>query len=146
MGRLLGLDIGDRRIGVAISDPTGTFATALDTIDRKAIDGLEPHMARLCQQHGVSALVIGLPVSLNGTLGPRAKKVKKEGQWLGRKLGLPVHWVDERLTSTLAHGVLQAQGVSPSRQKSAVDAIAATRILQDYMDGQAHQQPGTPSH
>lgn len=133
-GRLLGIDLGDKRVGLAISDPTGHFAIGLETIIRTRHMNLCDEIKLLCQKHGISAVIIGLPISMNGTAGSQAEKVRAFAEELQAFLQLPLHFMDERLTSVMAQQTLRAQGIQPSRQKHLIDQASAQRILQDFMD------------
>ncbi|MBK8189981.1 MAG: Holliday junction resolvase RuvX [Vampirovibrionales bacterium] len=143
--RILAIDYGQRRIGLAISDPLGHFAVGLPTLERNARTDLWTPLAALRDQYGVSTIVLGLPRNMNGSEGPMAQKVRAFGEALQTHLGCEVVFFDERLTSTLAQQTLRAQGIAPSRQKGLVDQAAAARILQDYLDARARQtSPESP--
>lgn len=134
MARALGLDVGDRRIGVALSDPTGTLATPLAAIDRRAARGGVEAVAGLAREHGAAAIVAGMPVSLDGGVGPQARAVQSFLAALRGVCPLPVHTVDERYTSAEAERRLRDVGVEPSREPGRVDALAAAIILQEWLD------------
>jgi putative holliday junction resolvase len=89
------------------------------------------------QERDVTLLVIGMPYQMDGTVGSQAKNTQKTGKMIGKALGLPIAWVDERLTSFAAEELLKAQNISPSRHKGAIDRKAAAIILQEWLDGQA---------
>ncbi len=139
--RILALDIGQRRVGVAISDPMRNFAVGLETvvIPLKG-DWLEILKERI-QGYTIERVVIGLPKTLRGEEGPQADRVREIAGRVAESLALPVVFLDERLTSVLAHQTLKAQGIQPSRNKGLVDEAAAKRILQDYLDGAATVRP-----
>jgi putative Holliday junction resolvase len=134
---MLGLDYGGRRIGVAVSDPTGTLASPLETLTRRA--GKRPPLTTLealARNQEVEALVVGLPLTLSGEEDAWCAEVREVGDELGRRLGLPVHYVDERMTSVRAERAVRASGL-PRRQredKARIDAAAAALILQAYLD------------
>ena len=130
----LGLDVGQRRIGVAGCDRTGLIATGLMTIERKSFEDVLAQLRQLVQQRQVEVLVIGLPYSMNGTLGKQAQYVQKFARSVSKALQLPVEYVDERLTSFQAEQMLQAERISPSRNKALVDRKAASLILQQWLD------------
>ena len=130
----LGLDIGRKRIGVAGCDRTGLIATGLTTIERKSFAEDVAKFQWLVQERSVEILVVGLPYSMNGTIGFQAKQVQKYAQRLAKALNLPLVYVDERLTSFQAEQLLQAQNLSPSRHKSLIDRKAAALILQQWLD------------
>ncbi|WP_017720132.1 Holliday junction resolvase RuvX [Kamptonema formosum] len=137
MGRIsaLGLDVGSKRIGVAGCDGTGLIATGLGTIERTSFERTVAQLQKLVGDREVRVLVVGLPYSMNGTLGSQAKAVRKFATALGNALQLPVEYVDERLTSFQAEQLLMASNISPSRNKSLVDRFAAALILQQWLDG-----------
>lgn len=136
--RVMGIDFGERRIGVAISDPTGTLATPLETVTRRA--GKRPPLARLeaiARERGVGRIVVGLPLDLRGEETPWCGEVRGLGDELGRRLSLPVEFVDERLTSVQAERAVRTSGLRRAQreEKGRVDAAAAAIILQRWLDG-----------
>lgn len=132
--RILGLDIGERRIGVAVSDAEGRLATPLTTIAARPLEQAFRHLARLVEEYAVSEVVVGLPLTLRGEIGPQAQVVQQVAQQLKARLGLPVHLFDERLTTAAAEQTLRELGVKPEKRKQRVDQIAAALILQDFLD------------
>ena len=134
--RYLGLDVGERRIGVAISDAYGSLATPLTTIGAVPRDKAIERIGRLCAEHEVSALVLGLPLTLRGEVGPQAESVQKFGEALGAVVALPIHYFDERLTTAAADQMLRELGVKPEKRKLQIDQVAASIILQDFLDQQ----------
>lgn len=130
----LGLDVGRRRIGVAGCDGTGLIATGLTTIERQSFLQDVAQFQRLVQARRVQILVVGLPYSLNGSLGFQAKQVQKFARRLGRALQLPIEYIDERLTSFQAEQLLQSENRAPSRHKGLIDRKAAAIILQQWLD------------
>jgi putative holliday junction resolvase len=130
----LGLDVGSKRIGVAGCDGTGLIATGLTTIERTSFDRDVQQLREWVEQRQVQLLVVGMPYSLDGTLGFQAKQVKKFAERLAKALQLPVEYVDERLTSLEAEELIKAQKRSPSRNKSLIDRKAAAIILQQWLD------------
>lgn len=135
----LGLDVGSRRIGVAGCDGTGLIATGLTTIDRTSFDRDVAQLREIVEQRQVQVLVVGLPYSMDGTLGSQAKKVQKLAQRLAAALGLPLEYVDERLTSFEAEEQIKAENRSPSRNKGLIDRKAAAIILQQWLDDRRSQ-------
>ncbi len=136
--RALGLDFGERRIGVALSDPTGTIASPLAVVERRA--GKRPPLIRLeevARAHGAERLVVGLPLDLRGGETPWCQEVRALGDELARRLGLPVSYVDERLTSVRAEKAVRSLGLRKGQreEKGRVDAAAAALILQAWLDG-----------
>lgn len=135
----LGLDVGSKRIGVAGCDGTGLIATGLTTIDRTSFDRDVAQLREIVEQRQVQVLVVGLPYSMDGTLGSQAKKVQKLAQRLAAALGLPLEYVDERLTSFEAEEQIKAENRSPSRNKGLIDRKAAAIILQQWLDDRRSQ-------
>lgn len=130
----LGLDVGSKRIGVAGCDGTGLIATGLGTIERTSFERTVAQLQKLVEARQVQVIVVGLPYSMNGTLGSQAKAVRKFATALANALQLPVEYVDERLTSFQAEQLLLASNISPSRNKSLIDRFAAALILQQWLD------------
>jgi putative Holliday junction resolvase len=132
-GRLLGLDLGDRRIGVAVSDPTGFLASALQVLPSvgRARDAAE--VARIAAEEQADAVVVGVPVNMDGSYGPQAEKSRKFGAALEQR-GLPVVYWDERLTTVEAQRYLRETGVGRQRRRETLDAAAAAILLQSYLD------------
>lgn len=130
----LGLDVGSKRIGVAGCDGTGLIASGLTTIERTSFDRDVAQLRELVEQRQVQVLVVGLPYSMDGTLGFQARKVQKFAARLAEALQLPVEYMDERLTSFEAEELLKAEKRSPSRNKALIDRKAAAIILQQWLD------------
>ena len=130
----LGLDIGSKRIGVAGCDRTGLIAAGLTTIERQSFNHDVAQFQFLVQERQVQILVVGLPYSMNGSLGFQAKHVQKFAQRLAEALQMPYEYVDERLTSFQAEQMLIAENLSPSRNKGLIDRKAAALILQQWLD------------
>ncbi|MBW4486493.1 MAG: Holliday junction resolvase RuvX [Trichocoleus desertorum ATA4-8-CV12] len=136
----LGLDVGRKRIGVAGCDGTGLIATGLTTIEYKSFAQVLDQLRDLIQQRQVEVLVVGLPYSMDGSLGFQAKQVQKFAKRLTAALQLPVEYMDERLTSFQAEQLLQAENISPSRNKALIDRKAAAIILQQWLDQRRSQK------
>ena len=130
----LGLDVGNKRIGVAGCDGTGLIATGLFTIERTSFSRDVEQLGELVKQRQVQILVVGLPYTMEGKLGSQARKVQKFAHKLSVNLGLPIEYVDERLTSFAAEELLKEQKLSPSRNKDLIDRKAAAIILQQWLD------------
>lgn len=130
----LGLDVGRKRIGVAGCDRTGLIATGLTTIERTSFAQDVEQIQQIVNERQVEVLVIGLPYSMDGSLGFQAKQVQKLALKLAKALKLPVEYVDERLTSFQAEQLLIAENRSPSRHKGLIDRKAAALILQQWLD------------
>ena len=137
-GRILAIDPGERRIGVAAADLVLRVAIPLTTIEGGP-DAVEA-VARLVEEEGARALVVGLPLSLSGALGPQAQRAQALAGALAHRLGVPVLTWDERLTSAEARRRLSSGG--GRRDKRDVDALAAAIILQAYLDSQRQPAPG----
>jgi putative holliday junction resolvase len=130
----LGLDVGKKRIGVAGCDGTGLIATGLTTIERQSFQQDANSLKQWVEARQVQVLVVGLPYHLNGDLGAQAKQVQKLADRLSKALGLPVEYVDERLTSVQAEEFIQAEGQSLQHNKGLIDRKAAAIILQQWLD------------
>ncbi len=133
---VLGLDIGNKRIGVAGCDGTGLIATGVTTLKRGSFQQDVVQFQALVESRQVQRLVVGLPYSMNGTVGSQAQRVQKYAKRLAKALDLPLEYVDERLTSFQAEQMMVAQNVSPSRNKALIDRKAAALILQRWLDQQ----------
>ena len=136
--RLLSLDVGDRRIGAALSDPLGITATPLLAIDRKRVRDAAAAVLDLAREHEVSGIVVGFPLTLSGEAAHQAAKVKDFVRVLESRTALPVVAVDERFSTQEAERLLRSAGRrARSRDKGAVDSAAAAVILQTYLDALA---------
>ena len=135
--RYIGLDIGDKRIGVAISDPLGYTAAGLETITRINTDKDVRLVQEIAARHGAVLLVLGLPLNMDGTSGPQAEKVKSFGRKLARATELPVVYEDERLSTISAIRTLTLQKVKTGKNRELVDRQAAAIILQRFLDSQS---------
>jgi putative Holliday junction resolvase len=132
--RILGLDYGDRRIGVALSDAFGWTAQGLEIIERKREGDDFRRIGELVKQHEVEAIVVGLPKNMNGTIGPRGEICLAFAEELRQTLSMPVHLWDERLTTVAATRTLLEADVSRRKRKLVVDKLAAALLLQNYLD------------
>jgi len=132
--RILGLDVGDKRIGVALSDPLGITAGGLETIQRVNIEQDVNKIAQIAQRHDVVQIVVGLPLNMDGSSGGQAEKAKAFGRKLTRATGLAVVYEDERLTTISAIRTLTIQGVKTGHRKDLVDRQAAAIVLQKFLD------------
>jgi putative Holliday junction resolvase len=131
---VLALDVGTKRIGVAGCDGLGLMATGLTTIQRTSWTRDLEQLRQLVEERQVQRLIIGLPYTMAGKLGSQARQVQKFAQKASAALQLPVEYVDERLSSVEAEEQMKAHNLSPSRQKSTVDRIAAAMMLQQWLD------------
>jgi len=132
--RMIGLDVGDKRIGVAISDPLGYTAAGIETIHRVNMRTDVDNIASLAARHGAVQIVIGLPYNMDGSMGDQAEKVKSFAKKLANATGLPIVYEDERLTTISAIRTLTLQGVKTGHNRDMVDKQAAAIILQKYLD------------
>ena len=135
--RIMGLDYGSRTVGVAVSDPLGITAQAVETICRKDENKLRKTLARiesLATEYGVEKFVIGFPKHMNNDIGERAEKSMQFGEMIGRRTGLEVVMWDERLTTVSAERTLIENKVRREDRKKYIDQIAAVFILQGYLD------------
>jgi len=138
--RVLGIDIGARRIGVAISDELGFTAQPLPTIDRKQVRSGVKAVAAIVAEHGAERVVYGLPLNMNGSEGPAAVNAREFAAALAELVDVPLIPCDERLTTVEAEQVLRETGVSRKKRRSKVDQIAAQIILQGWLDARAAEQ------
>jgi putative Holliday junction resolvase len=132
--RILGLDIGEKRIGVAVSDPSGTVATPLAVLDAGRAVGDGRELSRLASDYDAELLVAGLPLSLDGSEGPQTVRVRQAAARLAQLVSLPLEFADERLSSTQARRSMADAGVSGRDQRGSVDMVAAAIFLQSYLD------------
>lgn len=139
--RILALDVGDRRIGVAVSDPSQTLARSLLVLQRMDEASTLSRLASLvCEQEAV-LVVVGYPLSLSGNVGPQAAKVERFAESLSQIVEVPVELWDERYSSSSAERILREQGLSIRRRRQWVDATAAAVVLQDYLDTRGRLEP-----
>lgn len=132
--RYIGLDVGDRTIGVAVSDPLGYSAQGITTVRRKSLEKDFEHLREIFKNYEISEIVVGLPKNMNGTIGPQAEKAMEFGRVLEEEFGHKVIFWDERLTTMAAHRAMLEADMSRKKRKGLVDKIAATYILQGYLD------------
>ena len=134
VGRVLAIDPGSRRVGVAVSDPSATIAQPLTVLAVSPEATLVERLAALAREEEASELVVGLPRRLDGSLGPEAQAARGLADELRRATGLAVTLVDERLSSAAAERALLSGGVSRARRRQLSDKVAATMILQSFLD------------
>lgn len=135
--RTLGLDYGSKTVGVAVTDPLGLTAQGVEIIRRQKENHLRKTYQRireLCEQYDVEKIALGLPLNMDDTMGDRAEKTLEFKKELERRLSVPVLLVDERLTTVEAIEIMDEAGIKVSEREKYVDMIAATIILQDYMN------------
>ena len=146
MKRILGLDVGSKTVGVAVSDPFGWTAQGLEIIpinEAKGNFGLE-RLGEIIDEYEVSAVVVGLPKNMNGTIGERAIASQNYGELIIEKFDLPVIYQDERLTTAQANRMMIEEGdLSRKKRKKVIDKLAAMMILQSYLDRQANMKGDT---
>lgn len=135
-GRILGLDVGARRIGVAVSDALGITAQGLDTLHRKNKKYDFAYLNRVIRENDVKEIVVGLPLRMSGAEGVQAEKIRAFAEDLHKHFKLPVHLWDERLTSAEANRLLRETDLSIEKRGKAVDRMAAILILQGWMESQ----------
>ena len=131
--RIMAIDYGDARTGVALSDPTGFLAGQTFLIKSRKEDVVLEELAALAQKQGAEELVMGYPRNMDGTLGPRAEKYAAFAERLKERTGLPLTLWDERRTTVDAHRILGAQGVRAKNRKDKIDSVAATLILEGFL-------------
>lgn len=133
-GRILGVDYGEARTGLAVSDALGFMANGIGNIEERDINRLLNKLAEKAAELGVEKIVMGHPVNMNGTLGPKSEKVQKLAERLREKTGLDVVLFDERCTTMAAHQFLNETNTRGKKRKGVVDTLSAQIILQNYMD------------
>jgi putative holliday junction resolvase len=138
--RYLGLDVGNRRVGVAVSDELGLTAQPVLTLERKANARADLRsLARLARRFGVAGIVVGLPLHLSGGESPQAKKTRAFAGELGKLTELPIYFEDERLTTEAAHAVLYEAGRKRQTHRRVVDQVAAVVILEGFLERQGRR-------
>lgn len=130
----MGIDPGGRRIGIALSDPTGLLASAHSVLRRTSLERDLEALRRVAEEHRVEMIVVGLPLHLSGREGEEAERARAFAARVEESLGLPVQLVDERLSSREAERQLLESGVRRDRWKERLDAVAAAVVLQGYLD------------
>jgi putative Holliday junction resolvase len=142
VARILALDVGDRRIGLALSDPLGYTAQPLFTLHRTNRRADMKAMARVLRKHAVTEIVVGNPLYMSGDLSPQATKAQAFADDLRMEFGVTVHLWDERLTTTQAHRHLDDAGHAGGRgeRKAVIDQVAAVLILQAYLEARAYRR------
>ncbi len=132
--RIMGLDLGDKTIGVAVSDEMGWTAQGVETIKRNTLETDMERLDELIAQYQVEEFVVGLPKNMNGSIGHRGELCQEFAELLKGRFELPVHMWDERLTTMAAEKMLVAADVSRKKRKQVIDKMAAVMILQGYLD------------
>lgn len=138
--RVLGLDVGTRRIGVALSDALGMLASPLTTLNAIPRERVMHEIDRLVREHEVAEIVVGLPLTLRGEIGPQAESIQTFVRDLATVCSVPMALFDERLSTAAAEQMLRDLGVKPEKRKQQIDQMAASIILQDYLDHTRNRQ------
>lgn len=132
--KILGVDFGDSRTGLAVSDVMGFGANVLEAYKSKSMKNVAEHISALAEEVGAEKIVLGYPKNMNGTLGPRAQKTEALKGMLENMIDIPVILWDERLTTVSAHNLMNETNVRGAKRKAEVDSISAAYILQGYLD------------
>lgn len=136
--RILGLDVGTKRIGIAVSDPLGITAQGLETLQRRNKREDLAALERIIREYRVGEIVIGLPLRMSGAEGTQSEKMLVFAEEVRKRFGLPVHLWDERLTSAEANRLLRETDLSIEKRAKAVDRMAAVLILQGWLEHRSH--------
>jgi putative Holliday junction resolvase len=134
MSRILAVDYGTKRVGLALSDPTRTLASGLPTLERRPRQPLPEVIARLVERHAVGEVLVGLPLEADGTVGERARTVERFAEALRARVSVPVTLVDERLSTVRAYELLRERGKRARAGKTHADRVSAAILLQGYLD------------
>ena len=137
--RALALDIGDARIGIAASDASGMLAVPVCVLPAQEVLSLSRNFRRVIEDHEPEILVCGRPKTMAGEDGPQAEKIMSEGKAIAARLGLPVEFEDERLSSSEAKRILRAQGLTEKQMRGKIDSVAASLFLQTWLDAKRAQ-------
>jgi putative Holliday junction resolvase len=140
--RILAVDPGTKRVGLALSDPSETIAQGLETVAAEPGESLAERLAEIARTHDAARVIVGLPLRLDGSNGPEAGAARKLAEAIRRESGLPVELVDERLTSVAAERAMIQGGVRRERRRQGVDRVAATMLLQSHLDHRRRQKSG----
>ena len=133
-GKILGVDFGDVRTGLAISDPSRTLALCLETVRAEGIENITRIVGDYAKEQRAAAIIVGLPVNMDGSEGHRAERARRFAQMLAEYTGLPVETVDERMTTMQAARYLNATDTRGKKRKNAIDTLSAQIILQSALD------------
>ncbi len=132
--RILGIDYGDVRVGLAVSDPTGFLAGGIGNIKIKGMNDAVKLVCEKVKEYNIEKIVLGLPVNMNGSVGDKAEKIKVFAKKLTEVSGLECEFTDERRTTIMAHGFMNETGTHGKKRKESVDTLSAQIILQTYLD------------
>lgn len=138
-GRLIGIDYGEKRIGLSMTDALQITAQLYDTLRVASEADAVEKIAEICAEQSVQGIVVGLPVTMRGSEGPMAEKVREFSRKLAEATGLPIALWDERLSSVQAERTLRELNKKPSEHRAEIDRMAATFILRNYLDSQRHE-------
>lgn len=140
--RFIGLDLGTKTLGIAVSDATGTIASGVTTLrfEENKPESILSELKNIINEYNVKSIVIGLPKNMNNTMGQAVERTRGFIKILSDEFNLPIHEQDERLSSVTANNVLLTADVSRKKRKTKVDTIAATIILQNYLDIRKEQE------
>lgn len=142
-GRLLGLDYGTRRLGIAVSTPEQNISSPLENYERRSERLDAEHLRQVATDYRVAGLVVGLPVHMSGEEGGKAREARAFGEWASRETGLPVRYWDERFTSAMAEEHLLGASMTRKKRKARLDMLAAQILLQSFLDAKDREQrPG----
>lgn len=133
-GRILGVDLGTKRVGLAIADPVLRLATAMDVIEYKGLEKLLENLRKIVDDEDIGLVVVGLPLNMDGSEGAKARQARRIAARIAEELGVAVELADERLSTAEAAGRLHAAGGKVGKSRGRLDAMAAMVILQDYLD------------
>jgi putative Holliday junction resolvase len=132
--RILAIDLGDVRTGIAVSDPLGMLANGVCTVRMTDKEKIAEMVVGYIKQFGATKIILGYPVNMNGSIGPRAENAAQFKEILAKYTDVPVILYDERCTTMIAHTILSASNVSSKKRKNVVDTLSAEIILQNYLD------------
>ena len=144
-GRILATDFGTRRIGLAVSDALGITAQGLPTLERTRLEDDLEHIRQLAEEYSVERVILGNPIGASGRKTAMSERVEAFAQKLRRRLACPVELWDERLTSVEAHRLLRESGIGIEKRRRAADRVAASLLLQTYLDRRAHELGPPPA-
>ncbi len=139
--RVLGIDLGSRRIGVALSDPDGVIASPLTTLERSGDVRDAAAVAELVKTHEVGEIVVGLPLHMDGRRGDDSERARRFAKVLGENTGLPIATLDERLTTVEAERALRESGRKGKKQRAVIDAVAASILLRAHLERRKAKRP-----
>ena len=144
-GRVLAIDLGERRMGLAMSDPLRLTAQGLPTAERRNRREDMNYLKSLARRNGVSVVVVGNPINMDGSVGPQSAAAREFASKLEKHLGLEVRLWDERLTSVEANRVLRESGMRPQQRAGSVDQVAAVLLLENFLEAQRMAAASGPS-